>query len=135
MQILNHQQQMQQQMAAEKMQEPRMQRPPLMQNAPNPNQPAPQPPHQTMMSQSMADGSVAQPPQVQPNAPARKKIWSGILEWFKKEKNTPADKVPQQVPCYVTAKEGDPEMYCHFFHILISYYLSIVQCIFLFYFV
>lgn len=109
MQILNHQQQMQQQMANEKMQRPPNM--PNMPNTPNPNQP-----HQAMMAQSMADAS-AQPPQVQPNAagvpgmpPVRKKIWSGVLEWFKKEKNTPADKVPQQVPCYVTAKEGDAEI-------------------------
>lgn len=120
MQILNHQQQMQQQMANEK-----MQRPPNMPNAPNPNQP-----HQAqMMAQSMADGS-GQPPQVQPNLPGatvmppvRKKIWSGVLEWFKKEKNIPADKIPQQVPCYVTAKEGDPEMY-DVFHFLKIRYLN-----------
>lgn len=117
MQILNHQQQMQQQMASEKLQEPRiLQRPPNMPNMANmPNTPNPSQPHQAMMAQSMADSSVQ--PQGQPNAagsnmpPIREKIWSGVLEWFEKAKNTPADKVPHQVPCYVTAKESDPEMY------------------------
>lgn len=96
MQILNHQQQMQQQMANEKMQRPpNMPNMANMPNAQNPNQP--------------------QQMQVPPNAagmPAvRKKIWTGVLEWNKKDKTTTADKVPQQIPCYVTAKEGEPEMY------------------------
>ena len=109
MQILNHQQQMQQQMAEKMQQEPRMQRPQNMPpNTPNPNQP-----HQSMMPQSMGDTTNLQPPQVnmpgppppQVNIPgmARKKIWSGVLEWFKKEKSPSADKVPQQVPCYVVS--------------------------------
>lgn len=102
MQILNHQQ-MQQQMANEK-----MQRPPNMVNPSNQ-------PHPAMMGQGMIDASGPQPQvQVPTNAPGisavRKKIWTGILEWNKKEKNTPADKVPQQIPCYVTAKEGEQEM-------------------------
>lgn len=114
MQILNHQQQMQQQMSEKMQQEPRMQRPQNMPpNAPNPNQP-----HPAMMPQSMADASAvqqqqqSQPPQVNvaPAGMARKKIWSGVLEWYKKEKSPSADKVPQQVPCWVSAKEGDPEM-------------------------
>lgn len=111
MQILNHQQQMQQQMANEK-----MQRPPNMPNMGNmPNAQNPNQPHQAMMGQSMNDSS-GPPPQVQvpqnaPGMPAvRKKIWTGVLEWNKKDKTTPADKVPQQIPCYVTAKEGEPEM-------------------------
>lgn len=111
MQILNHQQ-MQQQMAAEKMQqEPRMQRPP---NMPNPSASNPNQSHPAMMSQQVVDTVAVQPPPPpQVNVPpgmARKKIWSGVLEWFKKEKSPSADKVPQQVPCYVTAKEGDPDM-------------------------
>lgn len=46
---------------------------------------------------------------------AREKIWSGILEWYEKAKTSESQsKVPHQVPCYVTAREGDPEM-CVFF--------------------
>lgn len=107
MQILN-QQQMQHQMQQEKLQEQRMQHPPNMPNTQNPNQSLP------MMAQGMSDASGQQ--QVQPTPPgsnilqSREKIWSGVLEWVEKAKNTSADKIPHQVPCYVTAKESDPDM-------------------------
>lgn len=52
--------------------------------------------------------------------PPREKIWSGILEWVEKAKSAEQAKVPHAVPCYVTAKEGDPEMYL-IFHMLSSY--------------
>lgn len=104
---------MQHQMQQEKMQEQQRLRQSTMPNTPNPNQP-----HQQMMPQAMPDASGAQSQVQQQNAPGtsmtsgnREKIWSGVLEWVEKSKTTSADKINHTVPCYVTTKEGESEMY------------------------
>lgn len=109
------QQQIQHQIQQEKLQQQQRlqsQPQPNLQNAPNPNQG----PHPSMMQQTMSDQSAQQQAHANAQAanmppPVREKIWTGVLEWVEKAKNNSADKIPHQVPCYVTAKEGDPEMY------------------------
>lgn len=72
---------------------------------------------QAMMQQGMSTSTSQQiqsnqgMPGASQTAPPREKIWSGILEWHEKSKSADQSKVPHQVPCFVTAKENDADMY------------------------
>lgn len=105
--------------------QPNQQQPPQMQNvqAPVQGQPpgAPMAPGQPPMAGQQPPGQMQMPGMQQQPAVARERhtIWTGVLEWIEKSRNSDAQKMTRHVPCQVSAhiKDGEPELlvYCLFF--------------------